>query len=1052
MTYEAITEEMIRALGDEVEAIKRGTGGQQVGLQDGVKRGFSVGRYLYSFNLAFELNVPDDTPAQLIVGETRYSVTVVTVDGFEIILMVTKDLGERVPSARLNTSPYYLLEILQTRLRETLSGSLRANKEMAMRLFNQAPNEKFSFEPPVGLLPSGEHEPNSEQRAAVSRALSQRVTFVWGPPGTGKTTTITYLVPLLIQRGERVLITSHTNTAVDQVLKAARKGLTREQIDNGVILRIGQPREMDSEIQELLLETVVEKRGAGLRQRCEEIERCLAAARELSDRWAWWEERLREVSDLRKRYDTAKDDLAAARDRNTELHGRTQACLGEKELLERRLADARQAGFFRRILLGLNPKTIEAQLQEKEAELVGIREEIARIEQALPHLELLMEEARTALDDAQRVLEKYAPVPTADEVQLQLGRSRTEVKRLEGELAAVQAQIAHLVETVIVEAKVVGATLSKLTTTQELYQAQFDDVVVDEASMIPQPHLWFASTRSTKRIVVLGDFRQLAPICAANESALAVKRIGTSIYVESGIIDGSERVQREDPRLVSLQKQYRMHETIGDLANELVYLPDGNPLTHHARSDETDRGLQALPNEGSPIVLCDTSSANPWCAWLEGTYSRYNIYSAIVTLRLAEQAMQSVVEKGDTKMEIGIMSPYSAQARLLHVLAKEHHLGDNVKIATVHRFQGNQKDVIIVDLVDGPPFKPGTLLTNAQAKCLLNVAFTRAKGKLVLVANCEYLRQRRVGSALEVVLRYFGQNASLIDSRTVLSGYEDSETLDLNERLQPRVDVGNPEGMSLYHEVMFYPAFQRDLMSAQKSVVIFSPFVELRRTAQLIPVIRHLIGKGVEVHVFTRPGRAAHQGDTDYESGDSLLQQLESVGVKINVRKGLHEKLAFIDDRITWCGSLNILSHSRTTEQMIRFENPRLTEIFLEFNGVVEAFNTEKRREAADALLKRISAALEKRMGRPTCPRPDCRRPMVLRTGRFGPFFGCSGYPRCNETMNISRPVLEVVIEELDIPCPVCKTGRMRFRSGRRGAFMGCSRYPECKGTEPLGS
>ena len=55
MTYESITHEMIQALSDEIEAIKEGGGGRQVPLQNGRKVGFAGGRFLYIFNLAFEL-------------------------------------------------------------------------------------------------------------------------------------------------------------------------------------------------------------------------------------------------------------------------------------------------------------------------------------------------------------------------------------------------------------------------------------------------------------------------------------------------------------------------------------------------------------------------------------------------------------------------------------------------------------------------------------------------------------------------------------------------------------------------------------------------------------------------------------------------------------------------------------------------------------------------------------------------------------------------------------------------------------------------------------
>lgn len=1045
VTYESMTREMIQALDDEIEAIKKGAGRQQIPLQNGLKQGFAAGRHLYCFSLAFELAVPDDTPAQLIVGERRYSVAVVTVEGFEITIAVTQDLGARVPLAKLDVSPYYLLEVLKTRLQESLSGALNANREMALKLFNQAPDESVDPGGAIEWPSSCDHRLNPEQRSAVLRALAHQVTFIWGPPGTGKTTTVTHMVPLLVQRGERVLITSHTNTAVDQVLKAAKAGLTAEQIASGVILRIGQPKEPDPAVEEILLDRVVERRGADLRQWQQETETRLDCVKRLEQQWSWWDQKLREVSNLRQRYDRAREDVAAACKRGTDLRERMQTSLREKERLEDRLVAAREAGFLRRVLLGLNPRGIEAELSKRQDELNGLYDESKRLEEETVYLRSLAEEARQALDAAERALEPLSPVPTVAEVELQLQQCRAEAEDLERELKLIQAKLAALVETVVKEARVVGSTLSKVTTAPELYRAQFENVVVDEASMIAQPYLWFASTRGLKRIVVLGDFRQLAPICVANESVLARKRIATSIYVESGLIDDNEKVQNGDPRLVALRRQYRMHEAIGELANELVYSADGNPLEHHAEPEKTDRGRSALPEKDSPLVLCDTSRVDPWCARLEGTYSRYNIYSAVVATRLAEQAAN------DKNTEVGIMSPYSSQARLIQSLVGEYGLGDRVKVSTVHRFQGNEKDVMIVDLVDGPPFKPGTLLTNAQAKRLLNVAFTRARGKLVMVVNYEYFDRYSVGEALETVLRHFKQKARPIDSRTITQGYEDGQVLAFNPAIRESIELGNPEGMSLYHEGTFYQAFERDLIAAQKSVVIFSPFVHPSRTSRLIPIVRHALEKGIEVHVFTRLGRTPGQQEFDDKRPEGLVAQLEAIGVKIHTRKNLHEKLAFIDDRVVWMGSLNILSHSYTTEQMVRFSNPRLTATLLEFSGAVGALAKERKRQAGEAILTSIAAALEERMNWPRCPAPGCGQPMIVRNGRFGPFFGCSRYPRCKETVNIARPMLEAIVEELDIPCPECGIGRMRLKVGSKGAFIGCDRYPDCRATLPLG-
>lgn len=61
------------------------------------------------------------------------------------------------------------------------------------------------------------------QRNAVVRALSARdYLCLQGMPGTGKTTTIAVIVRALVARGQSVLITSHTNSAVDTVLRKVR--------------------------------------------------------------------------------------------------------------------------------------------------------------------------------------------------------------------------------------------------------------------------------------------------------------------------------------------------------------------------------------------------------------------------------------------------------------------------------------------------------------------------------------------------------------------------------------------------------------------------------------------------------------------------------------------------------------------------------------------------------------------------------------------------------------------------------------------------------------
>ena len=56
---------------------------------------------------------------------------------------------------------------------------------------------------------------NRSQRQAMGRALQQSVSYIWGPPGTGKTATLAYIMANYLLQGKRVLFVSNTNRAVD---------------------------------------------------------------------------------------------------------------------------------------------------------------------------------------------------------------------------------------------------------------------------------------------------------------------------------------------------------------------------------------------------------------------------------------------------------------------------------------------------------------------------------------------------------------------------------------------------------------------------------------------------------------------------------------------------------------------------------------------------------------------------------------------------------------------------------------------------------------------
>jgi DNA topoisomerase I len=72
----------------------------------------------------------------------------------------------------------------------------------------------------------------------------------------------------------------------------------------------------------------------------------------------------------------------------------------------------------------------------------------------------------------------------------------------------------------------------------------------------------------------------------------------------------------------------------------------------------------------------------------------------------------------------------------------------------------------------------------------------------------------------------------------------------------------------------------------------------------------------------------------------------------------------------------------------------------------------------------------------------NCGRPMVLKKGRFGTFFACSGYPECKTTKQIGGEQRKDV--QLEEKCPNCGNNLLQ-KFGRYGEFVACSNYPTCK-------
>jgi len=122
---------------------------------------------------------------------------------------------------------------------------------------------------------------------------------------------------------------------------------------------------------------------------------------------------------------------------------------------------------------------------------------------------------------------------------------------------------------------------------------------------------------------------------------------------------------------------------------------------------------------------------------------------------------------------------------------------------------------------------------------------------------------------------------------------------------------------SLFDEKNFYDQFLHDLLNCQDEVYIESPFITCSRMKILYPIFEKLIKRNVKVYIVTRNPKE-HLESMEYQA-EYEIQRFERLGVQVFICVGNHHrKLAILDRKVLWEGSLNILSQSYSRELMRR--------------------------------------------------------------------------------------------------------------------------------------
>ncbi|MBY0147928.1 AAA domain-containing protein [Neobacillus niacini] len=314
-------------------------------------------------------------------------------------------------------------------------------------------------------------------------------------------------------------------------------------------------------------------------------------------------------------------------------------------------------------------------------------------------------------------------------------RDSNQLLELEKKLSRVLEKIRQKEIEFVKDAWVVGSTLAKAASDPAIYGKEYDVVILDEASMAYVPQAAFAASLG-KRVIICGDFKQLPPIASSRDS-LVTKWLKEDVFHRAGVADWV-RAGELHPHLFLLKEQRRMHPDISAFTNQYVY----HSLVGDHESVKKSRNeiVEKYPFSGRAAILLDTSYMGAFCLNEKSSNSRSNIWQALISFQLIHESYLGGARS------IGFVTPYRAQANLMELLlqdlyAKELLTADIIS-ATVHRFQGSERDIMIFDTVDSDPQeRAGMLLTGKDSERLINVAITRTRGKFIHVCNHSFIRK-----------------------------------------------------------------------------------------------------------------------------------------------------------------------------------------------------------------------------------------------------------------------------------------------------------------------
>lgn len=698
---------------------------------------------------------------------------------------------------------------------------------------------------------------NLSQRKAVKNALTCSVSVIEGPPGTGKTETILNLIANIVAvQHMTVGIVSFGNAAVDNV---------RDKLDElGFGHMIGNLGRREKREEFFTAQAL----------RNTQVAQFLARAPDRPD--------LRQLADLDGRLRRLQSAERTRADRRQALDAhRLELRHFEAHLHQDELPDLAGLPLLRR-----SSGRLLDYLAESELELAGIRPgPLRRIRNYFRYgsvrvldpadtrvvLRLQLAYYHKRIVELEREIERAEDeLRRADFEQLSRQHQQVSVQFLHSELAARYQESQRTFYRADSYRR--GATFNDfikdypalLSTCHSLRDSiadghLLDYLIIDEASQV---NLLLAGLAMScaRHVVVVGDQQQLPPIPidGANEHVPPVPTYDCQHNLLAAL---SELYGTSLPRTL-LCEHYRCNPVIIGFCNRKFYGDELIPYT----SSGAER----------PMVVVRTVEGNHMRQHREGGRSNQRELDVITEEVMAEYC------QGFAGTDIAVIAPYRLQA------TKAAGVLDQGEADTVHRFQGRQKQVVILTTVLDETWRGRTGLPFVDNAQLINVAVSRAIRRFILVTNYDMLPTSRHIRDLVGYIGYHNPGEDAVDSMVV-------SVFDLlyraySERLRPlaarlRNELKYPSEdiiWTVIHDIIAEPRYAHMTVSSQVLLRNLVPGL-----SRLNPVQRAYVQHRASVdfvvynRVTNRPllaievdGFAFHENNPDQRARDALKNEI----------------------------------------------------------------------------------------------------------------------------------------------------------------------------------